>query len=70
MSACYVGVAPCGHFRMAVVDNPEHAKDTAKAVSLAIRRGLEVKRVSALEARSGDWGSCDTCAPKRKAARA
>ena len=42
----YIGQCPkCGAYCMAVVDDPEYAKDTAKAVSKMIQQGLTVTRV-------------------------
>jgi hypothetical protein len=68
MSNCYVGIASCGHIRLAVVDSPEHRTDTAKTVMGAIKDGLSIERVSADDVRSGNWGTCDVCRPaKRKA---
>lgn len=45
MSAVYVGFwKSCDCIAAAVVDNPEHIKDTAKDVSGFIRRGFRVQR--------------------------
>jgi hypothetical protein len=41
---CYVGIKPCGCCVAAAVDNPEWAKDTAKAVSKWMRDGLTIER--------------------------
>jgi hypothetical protein len=41
----YVGIAPCGCMRAAVVDEPKHAKDVRKDVSGFMRDGLTVERV-------------------------
>jgi hypothetical protein len=70
VSDCYIGVAACGHIRMAVVDKPERVKDTAKAVSGAVRAGLQVKRVTTEEVRSGNWGTCAKCEPPKRKRRA
>jgi hypothetical protein len=43
---CYIGRQPgCRCIGVVVVDNPEHAKDTASTVSQALRNGLEIERM-------------------------
>lgn len=41
----YVGVLACGCRPMCCVDEPKYAKDTAKFVSDAIKKGCTVERV-------------------------
>ena len=41
---CYVGIKECGCVVAAVVDVPEHRKETAKAVQEWIRDGLQIER--------------------------
>ena len=65
--ACaYVGIAACGHFRMAVVDTLEHTKEVAKSIAMAVRRGLRVERMTTAQVRAGNWGQCETCRPKQR----
>ena len=42
----YIAKKPCGCIFMAVVDNPEHRRDTAKEVAKSIRRGGIIERVT------------------------
>lgn len=42
----YIGRADCGCIKLAIVDNPEHAKDTAKEIAKAIRQGYKIERVT------------------------
>lgn len=42
----YIGQAPCGCIKLAIVDNPEHAKDTAREISKAIKQGYKIRRVT------------------------
>lgn len=51
----YVAKAHCGCLKMAVVDDPKHAADTAKEVAKAIKRGYSVSRVTCEEVRNMDW---------------
>lgn len=47
MTDCaYIGRKACGCITLAVVDNPNHTKDTARSIAAAIRRGLTVERVT------------------------
>jgi len=46
MSDCYVGRKSCGCPVAAVVDNPEHKHDTARAIADWIRSGLTIERQS------------------------
>ena len=53
-SFCYVAKDPLmPGFYAAVVDDPKHAKDTAKAVSDYIKEGAVISRVSVEDARLG-----------------
>lgn len=47
----YIGVAPCGCVFSACVDNPEHAKETAKFCRDVIKDGEHIERVTIEEAR-------------------
>ena len=51
----YIGVKPCGCLGMAVVDDPEHKKDMARAVAKSLRRGEKVNRVSAQQVGDMPW---------------
>lgn len=47
---CYVGKQPgCGCMGLVVVDDPNHAKDTAKSVSDAVKKGLVIERMTVEE---------------------
>ena len=43
---CYVGRRDCGCIVLAVVDNPEHKKTTAKEIAKGIRDGLKIERTT------------------------
>ena len=43
---CYIGRKDCGCIVLAIVDNPEHKKDTAREVGKAIKDGLKIERVT------------------------
>lgn len=45
----------CGAVRMAVVDNPQHARDVAREVANAIRDGYYIERGSAGWVRQQSW---------------
>jgi NADPH:quinone reductase-like Zn-dependent oxidoreductase len=47
MNLVYVGIKNCGCMVAAMVDNPEHKKDTAKEIAKWIREGLTIERVTA-----------------------
>ena len=64
MSMTYVGKAPCGCIRFAVVDNPEHLKENAKEIARAMRAGLTINRMVTDDVREAKWG-CPECS-KRK----
>ena len=56
---CYVGRQPgCGCIGLVVVDDPQHAKDTAKSVSDAVIDGLTIERMNivAFRADAGPFG--------------
>lgn len=57
---CYVGRQPgCGCIGVVVVDSQEHAKDTAKTVSDAVKAGLEIERMTVVAFReSNDQFGC------------
>ena len=40
---CYIGREKCGCVTVAIVDNPEHKKATAKEVAKCIREGMTVE---------------------------
>jgi len=65
---CYIGRIPaCGCVVAVVVDEPEHAKSTAKDVAGFIRDGLAVERMTVDEARAA-LKFCDhqlAAAPKK-----
>ena len=42
----YIAKKPCGCIAMAVVDNPEHRRDTAKEVASCIKEGYIIERVT------------------------
>lgn len=48
---CYVGRKECGCFVAAIVDAPEHRKDTAREVAKWIRQGLAIERMSVEDVR-------------------
>lgn len=51
---CYVAKDPNSPgFYAAVVDDPQHAKDTAKAVAEYIKEGAVISRVTVEDARAG-----------------
>jgi len=43
---CYIGRLDCGCIVLAIVDSLEHKKDTAKEIAKAIKKGLNIERVS------------------------
>ena len=48
---------------MAVMDLPEHKKDTAREVASCLRDGFEIEHITVEEARAHKWcdnqGKCD-----------
>jgi hypothetical protein len=64
----YVGRAPCGCIRMAVVDDPQHKQRTAREIAKAIKAGETVERVTCEYVRTTSW-RCDAH-PNEKAFRA
>lgn len=63
-SMAYIARRPCGCFCAALVDNSDHAKDTAKEVAKLIRDGYAVERVTVEAVRTGPW-SCAKCRKPR-----
>lgn len=54
---CYIARKPdCGCIVMAVVDEPRHAKDTAKEIAKCIRDGLTIERVTVGYVRTHELG--------------
>lgn len=64
--AAYIATAACGHVRGAIVDEPEHVKDTSKFVAVCIKQGFTISSVSVEEARAANWGGCDRCKPPKR----
>lgn len=62
----YVAIAPCGCTKMACVDEPKHAKDTAKEIAACIRYGWRIERVTVGWIREHWVGSCDICQPPKR----
>jgi hypothetical protein len=54
-SMTFLALAPCGCVKMAVVDSADHRPLTAREVSLMIRRGYRVERVTTAEVRTMPW---------------
>ena len=63
----YIARRPCGCIVIAIVDEPRHAKDTAKDVAKAIRQGYAVERVTIEVVRAGPW-ECSVCRPPKTVA--
>ena len=63
MIMSYVARKPCGCVTMAIVDNPAHAKDTAKEISKAIRLGETVDRLPVEAVRAMPW-KCSEHSPR------
>ncbi len=56
----YIGRKSCGCIVLAIVDVPEHKKDTAKELAKAIRDGLTIERVTVEFVRKNMfWCDCD-----------
>lgn len=55
---CYIGRCTCGCGRMtlAVVDDPDYKKETAKAIAEAIRDGMAIERTTVGVVRAGPFG--------------
>lgn len=64
----YRGICEHGKIRVLMADRPEWGKDTAKEVSMCIRRGLIIDRVTVEEARKSDM-NCPECDEKFKRKR-
>lgn len=68
MAMAYIArAACCGNVVVAVVDNPEHARDTAREVARCVREGLAVERVPVEQVRHETLGC--RCKPKRRGGR-
>lgn len=52
--------APCGLIVSAIVDNPDHRKEVAKAVAAGIRLGDVVERMPIEDVRKAMFCSCFT----------
>jgi hypothetical protein len=61
----YIGRAPCGHVRAAVVDDPEQRAWTASHVADMVTSGLVVERVTIDHAQANGFGRCDRCDPPK-----
>lgn len=55
VSMTYVARAECGCVRGVAVDQPEHRKDVAKALSQWVRGGHAIERLPTETVRSMDW---------------
>lgn len=51
----YIGRAPCGCIRMAVVDDPNHKRDVAREIANAVKHGEAVERVTCEYVRQTKW---------------
>lgn len=63
----YIAKCKCGGMVMAVVDLPEHKKDTAKEVASCLRAGFEIERMTVEEVRAHPF--CENkgkCAEQRQ----
>ena len=65
----FVGLHSCGNIIACVVDDPAHAKDTAKFVASLIRDGLRVEKMDTEQVRSGHWCNCERPVIKGRKAR-
>ena len=54
----YIALHSCGGWRLAIVDEPSHRKDTAKELARAIREGYTISRVECEDVRSGKVRMC------------
>jgi len=54
-SMSYIAKKPCGCLSMAIVDNPDHKRDTAREISKAVRLGETIERVPTETVRTMDW---------------
>lgn len=58
----YVGVAPCGCYKMAIMDVAYSKEELARELAKVIRQGLTIERVTNEMVRAGSWG-CVLCQP-------
>ncbi len=65
----YIGTAPCGCIRMAIVDDPKRRREVAREVAAAVRHGETVERVTCDYVRTTKWTRPD-CAEHAKPANA
>ncbi len=65
----YIGTAPCGCIRMAIVDDPNRRREVAREIAAAIRQGEAVERVTCDYVRTTKWTRPD-CAEHAKPANA
>lgn len=65
----YIGLHSCGGWVLAVVDEPTHAKKTAKEIARAIRQGYTISRIECEDLRSGKVKMCKCERKKVKAHR-
>lgn len=59
---CYVGKAPCGHYKYACVDSPDMAGSMAKDIAKLIRSGWTVERKPVQWVRDGNLTHCNCSA--------
>lgn len=64
-SMSYIGLAPCGCTRVAVVDCPDSKDLTAREVAKIIRRGYELRHLPSAEVRTRQW-TCDAHRAEQK----
>lgn len=51
----YIGQEACGCVKMAVKDNPAHARDVAKAIAKVVRWGGKISRIPTQQVKEMDW---------------
>ncbi len=54
----YIGRKTCGCVVFAMVDDPEHKKETAKEIAKCIRQGLTIERMTVKEVRELEMFGC------------
>ena len=55
MSHSYIAKESCGCICFAVIDNPDHKKETAKEIGKLIRAGYAIERVTSEFVRNAPW---------------